>query len=62
MLFEFPCFFNDPIDAGNLMSGSSAFSKPRLYIWNFLIHILLKPSQKDSEHYLLVCEMSAIVW
>ena len=52
MFFEFPCFFYDPTDVRNLMSGSSAFSKPSLYIWNFSIHVLLKPSQIDSKHYL----------
>ena len=45
-------FYLDPTDAGNLISGSSAFSKPRLYIWKFLVHILLKPSLKDFEYYL----------
>ena len=39
-------------DVGNLISGSSAFSISNLYIWNFLVHILLKPSLKDFEHYL----------
>ena len=47
-----PCFFYDPTGVGNLISGSSAFSKSSLYIWNFLVHILLKPSLKDFEHYL----------
>ena len=41
------CFFNDPVDVGNLISGSSAFSKSSLSIWKFLVHILLKPSLKD---------------
>ena len=45
-------FFYDPIDVGNLISGSSAFSKSSLYIWNFSVHILLKPSLKIFEHYL----------
>ena len=49
---EFPCFFYDPMNVGNLVSGSSAFSKPTLYIWKFLIHILLKPNLKDFEYYL----------
>ena len=44
------CFFYDPTDVGNLISGSSAFSKSSLY-WKFLVHILLKPSLKDFEHY-----------
>ena len=49
---EFPCFFYGPVDVGNLTSGSSAFSQSILYIWTFLVHILLKPSLKDFEHYL----------
>ena len=48
--FGIPLLFYDPVNAGNLISGSSAFSKPRLYFWKFLIHILLKPSLKDFEH------------
>ena len=47
---EFPCFLYDPVNVGNLISGSSAFSKPSLYIWKFSVHILLKPSLKDFEH------------
>ena len=50
MFFEFPCFLCDLTKVGNLMSGSSAFSKHSLYIWNFLVHILLKPRLKDFEH------------
>ena len=61
IFLEFSCFFYDPADVGNLISGSSAFSKTSLYIWNFSVHILLKPSLKDFEYY-LACEMSAIVW
>ena len=49
---EFPCFFYDPADVGSLISGSSVFSKSSLYIWKFLVHVLLKPSLKDFEHYL----------
>ena len=41
---EFSSFFYDPMDVGNLISGSCAFSKSNLYIWKFLVHILLKPS------------------
>ena len=52
VLLEFPCFLYDPMDAGNLISGSSAFSKSSLYIWKLLVHVLLKPSLKDFEHYL----------
>ena len=47
---EFPCFFYDSVFVGNLISGSSAFSKSSLNIWKFLIHVLLKPSLKDFEH------------
>ena len=43
-------FLYDPVHVGNLISGSSAFSKSNLYIWNFLVHVLLKPSLKDFEH------------
>ena len=49
VLLELSCLFCDPTD-GNLISGSSAFSKSSLYIWNFLVHILLKPSLKNFEH------------
>ena len=61
---ELSCFFNDPADVGNLISGSSAFSKSSLNIWKFMVHVLLKPGLENFEHYftLLVCEMSAIVW
>ena len=50
VFLELPCFFYGPGDVGNLMSGSSAFSKSSLYVGNILIHILLKPSLKDFEH------------
>ena len=50
-VLEHACFFDDPVDVGNLISGSSAFSKSSLNIWNFLVHILLKPHLKDFEHY-----------
>ena len=48
----FPYFFYDQTDTGNLISGSSAFSKSSLYIWKFSVHILLKPSLKDFKYYL----------
>ena len=50
VFLELSCFFNDPLGVGNLISGSSAFSKSSLYIWKFLVHVLLKPSLKDFEH------------
>ena len=45
------CFFYDPADVGNLISGSSAFSKTSLNIWKFMVHILLKPDLENFEHY-----------
>ena len=54
--------FYDPMDFGNSISGSSAFSKSSLYIWKFSVHLLLKPSLKDFEHYLSGMLMSVIVW
>ena len=61
VFLEFSCFFNDPADVGNLISGSSAFSKVSLNIWKFTVHILLKPDLENFEHYFARCEMSAIV-
>ena len=51
IFLEFSWFFYEPVDVGNLICGSSAFSKSSLYIWNFLVHELLKPSLEDFEHY-----------
>ena len=51
VFLEFSCFFYDPTGVGNLISGSPAFSKFSLYIWEFFVHILLKPSMKDFEYY-----------
>ena len=45
------CFFDDPMDAGNLISGSSAFSKSSLNIWKFIVHVLLKPGLENFKHY-----------
>ena len=56
------CFFDDPADVGYLISGSSAFSKSSLNIWNFLVHLLLNPGLENFEHYSTRCEISAIVW
>ena len=47
---ELSCFF-DPVDVGNLISGSSAFSKSSLNIWKFMVHVLLKPDLENFEHY-----------
>ena len=58
---ELYCLFNDLMDVGNLISGSSAFSKSSLNIWKFTVHILLKPGLENFENYLLACEMSAIL-
>ena len=49
VFLELPCFFDDPADVGNLISGS--FSKPSLNIWKFLVHLLLKPHLENFEHY-----------
>ena len=48
---ELSCFFNDPADVGNLISGSSAFSKSSLNIWKFMVHVLLKPGLENFKHY-----------
>ena len=52
VFLEFSCFFYHPADVGNLISGPSVFSKSSLKIWNFSVHILLKPTLKDFEYYL----------
>ena len=51
VLLELSNFFDDPVDAGNLISGSSAFSKSSLNIWKFTVHVLLKPGLENFEHY-----------
>ena len=51
VFLEFSCFFYDPTDAGNLISGSSAFSKSSLNIWKDTVHVLLKPGLENFEHY-----------
>ena len=51
VFLELSCFFYDPVDVGNLISGSSAFSKSSLNIWKFSVHVLLKPSLENLEHY-----------
>ena len=51
VFLELSCFFHDPMDVGNLISGSSAFSKYSLNIWKIAVHILLKPGLENFEHY-----------
>ena len=58
---ELFCFFHDPADVGNLISGSSAFSKTSLNIRMVTVHVLLKPAWRILSITLLVCEISAIV-
>ena len=56
VFLELSCFFDDPADVGNLLSGSSAFSKTSLNIWKFMVHSLLKHGVENFEHYV------ATVW
>ena len=58
---ELSGIIDDPADVGNLISGSSAISKTSLNIWKFTVHVLLKSALENVAHYLLACEMSAIV-
>ena len=51
VFLELSCFFNDPVDVGNLISGSSAFSKTSLNIRKFTVHVLLEPGLENFEHY-----------
>ena len=51
VFLELSCFFDDPTDVGNLISGSSAFSKTSLNMWKFMVHVLLKPGLENFEHY-----------
>ena len=51
VFLELSCFLDDPMDVGNLISGSSAFSKSSLNIWKFTVHLLLKPGLENFEHY-----------
>ena len=51
VFLELSCFFDDPADVGNLVSGSSGFSKTSLNIWKFTVHVLLKPGLENFEHY-----------
>ena len=57
VFLELLCFFHDPVDAGNLTSGSSSFSKTSLNIWKFTVHVLLKPGLENFEHcFTSVCD------
>ena len=51
VFLEFPCFLHDPMNVGNLISSSSAFSKTSLNIWKFMVHVLLKYGLENFEHY-----------
>ena len=51
VFLELCCFFDDPADVGNLISGSSAFSKTSMNLWKFMVHVLLKPGLENFEHY-----------
>jgi len=54
VFLEISCFFYDPTDAGNLISGSSALSKSSMNIWNFSVHVLLKPGLENFDHYFAI--------
>ena len=60
VFLELSCVFDDPADVGNLISGSSAFSKTSLNIWKFTVHILLKPGLENFEHYFTSLDILAI--
>ena len=62
VFLELSCFFDDPSDVGNLISGSSAFSKTSLNIRKFTVHKLLKPGWRILSITLLACEMSVVAW
>ena len=62
VFLKLSCFFHDPMDVGDLISGSSAFSKSNLNIWTLTVHILLKPGLENFENYFASIEMTAVVW
>ena len=62
VFLELSYFFDDPADVGNLISGSSAFTKTSLNIWKFTVHILLKPGLENFEHCFTSVWMSVIAW
>ena len=59
VFLELSCFSHDSADVGNLISGSSAFSKSRLNIWMFIVHVLLKPGLENFKHYFII---EIILW
>ena len=63
VFLEFSCFFYDPTDVGNLISGSFAFSKSSLNMWKLLVHVLLKPSLENFEDYFarITLQLCAVV-
>ena len=68
VFLELSCFFDDSVDIGNLISGSSAFSKTSLNIWKLMVHVLLKPGLEEFEHYFAsvrwvqLCDSLNILW
>ena len=60
VFLKLSCFLDDPMDVGNLISGSSAFSKSKLNVWKFSVYVLFKPGLENFEHY-FASEMSTIV-
>ena len=60
VFLELSCFFDDPVDIGNLVSDSSAFSKASLNIWKFTVHILLQPGLENFEHYFTIVSEKAM--
>ena len=62
VFLELSCFFDDPADVSNLISGSSAFSNSSLNIWKFMVRVLLRLAWRILSITLLACEMRAIVW
>ena len=66
VFLEVSCFFDDPMDIGNLNSGSSVFSKSSLNIWKFMVHILFKPGLENFEHYFVSVwneyNCSVVIW
>ena len=62
VFLELSCFFHDPADVGNVISGSSAFPKTSLNIWKFMVHVLLKPGLENFEHYFLLAVRWVQLW